>query len=141
MNQDRTFSNTYMDNQKVFLNTLGNPTLLMQAEPRQVVTANKKACELFSKELVQIEGYKGGQVFDCIHAFSEAGCGMDTNCEKCKIKNAVVDTFSTGNSHNGVDTILDIKKYDEIIPHAMQVATEKIGDFVLITINKYMRIA
>jgi hypothetical protein len=141
MNQDSTFSNTHMDNQKIFINTFENPTLLMQAEPRQVVTANKKACELFGKELVQIEGFRGGQVFDCVHAFTEAGCGLDINCENCKIKNAVVDTFLTGNSHNSIDTTLDIKKYNEIIPHAMQVTTEKIGDFILITINKYMRIA
>jgi dienelactone hydrolase len=42
----------------------------MQPDPRQVRTANKKACDLFEKELTQIEGYRGGQVFDCVHAFT-----------------------------------------------------------------------
>ncbi len=130
--------NQYLtENPKEFLDTLESPTLLMQAEPRQVVTANNKACELFGKTLAQIEGHRGGQVFDCVHAFTEAGCGLDVNCENCKIKNSVVDTFSTGNSHNSVNTILDIKKHGKINPHEMQVSTEKTGDFALITIEKY----
>ncbi len=138
MDSDNTYSNNHMKHPKEFLNAVESPALLMQALPRQVVTANKKACELFGKTLEQIEGHRGGQIFDCIHAFTEAGCGLDINCENCKIKNAVVDTFSTGNSHNNVRTILDIKKHKEIIPHDLEVSTEKTGDFVLITIEKYI---
>jgi hypothetical protein len=114
-----------------------SPALLMQADPRQVVTANAKACDLFGKELSQIEGARGGQVFDCLHSFTEAGCGKDTNCENCKIKNAVVDTFATGEPHEGIQTILDIKKHDAITPYDMQVSTEKIGDFVVLTVQNY----
>jgi len=125
------------EDSKTFLNTLEFPALLMQAEPRQVVTANQKACELFGKNLTQIEGHRGGQVFDCVHAFTEDGCGRDTNCDNCKIKNAVVNTFSTGNSHHNIRIILDIKKNNEITPYDMQIATEKMADHVLITINRY----
>ncbi|MBA3003782.1 MAG: hypothetical protein FP813_08035 [Desulfurivibrio sp.] len=134
---DRTSCVTEIKNPTAFLNSLGSPALLLQAVPRQVVTANKKACELFAKRLDQIEGYRGGQVFDCVHAFTEAGCGLDPNCENCKIKNAIVDTFATGNSHSHVRTILDIKKQTKITHHEMQVSTEKIGDFALVTIEKY----
>jgi hypothetical protein len=121
-----------------FMNSLESPALLLQAVPRQVVTANNKACALFDKRLDQIEGYRGGQVFDCVHAFTEAGCGLDSHCENCKIKNAIVDTFATGNPHTNVRTILDIKKHTKITPHELQVSTEKIGDFALVTIEKYM---
>ena len=126
-----------MENVKAFLNTIENPTLLMQAEPRQVVNANYKACELFGKTLAQIEGHRGGQVFDCIHAFTEAGCGLDINCDNCKIKNAVVKTFETGKSYESVHTILSIKKHNETIPYDVEVSTQKIEDFVIITIDKY----
>lgn len=78
------------------LDSIDAPVLLMQETPRQVLTANKKALELFKKTFGEIEGHRGGQVFDCIHSFTEAGCGKDTNCEGCKIKNAIVDTFTTG---------------------------------------------
>jgi len=68
-----------------FLDNIEAPILLMQPDPREVRTANKQACELFEKDLSQIEGRRGGQVFDCIHSFTEAGCGKDENCEDCKI--------------------------------------------------------
>ena len=117
--------------------TRPKPTLLMQPDPRLVVTANKSARELFNKELSEIEGKRGGQVFNCIHSFSEKGCGLDQNCEDCWIKGAVLDSFATGTPHDNVRTVLDIKKEDQTIPYAMVVSTEKVGDFVLITILKY----
>ncbi len=115
------------------------PALLMQAEPREVVTANESACELFSKDLAEIEGCRGGQVFDCIHSFTEKGCGLDENCEDCKIKKAVLDTFASGQSHGAVRTVLDIKKEEEVAPYAMIISTEKTGEFVLINIIRYER--
>lgn len=120
-----------------FLDNIETPILLMQPDPRQVRTANKKACDLFEKELTQIEGYRGGQVFDCVHAFTETGCGKDINCEDCKIKNSVVETFTNGKSFNGVSAVLDIKKNDSIMPYELQVSTEKVGDFALIRIDQY----
>ncbi len=128
-----------VDNSNEFVNSLESPALLMQADPRQVVTANKKACELLGKNLNQIEGYRGGEVFDCIHSFTEKGCGIDPNCEDCKIKSAVVETFLSGKSHVGVQTILDIKDHNIITPYVVKVSIKKVGDFALLTIdNIYM---
>lgn len=134
---DRTSYVKGLENLTTFMHSLEAPALLLQAVPRQVVTANDKACALFDKRLAQIEGHRGGQVFDCVHAFTEAGCGLDSHCEDCKIKNAIVDTFATGKPHINVRTILDIKKGPKNIPHELQVSTEKIGDFALVTIEKY----
>ena len=101
----------------------------------------KKACELFGKDLSQIQWQRGGQIFDCIHSFTIEGCGKDSNCEDCKIKNAVVDTFTTGQTHEGVHTVLDIKKQNKIIPYELQVSTQKKGDFAIVTIYKYEEIS
>jgi len=128
-----------MENSVILVNSCEPPTLLMQTAPRQVVTANPKACELFNKTLSQIEGHRGGQVFDCIHSFTELGCGLDPNCEDCKIKSAVVDTFSSGNSHEGIQAILDVKKENGVTPYIIQVSTKKTGDFALMIIDKYMK--
>lgn len=135
----RAFEDKKIEKSRASNNILEYPTLLMQAEPRQVLTANKEACGLFGKDLSQIEGYRGGQVFDCIHSFTEAGCGKDINCEDCKIKNAVVETFLTGKSHDTVQTILDIKKHDEIVPYDLEVSTKKVGELALVTIYKYKK--
>ncbi len=120
-----------------FLDNLEAPILLMQSDPRQVKTANKQACELFKKELSQIEGHRGGQVFDCVYAFTKDGCGKDVNCEDCKIKNAVVETFTSGKSSDGASTVLDIKNNDSTIPYKLRVSTEKVGELALIRIDQY----
>ncbi len=120
-----------------FLDSLAAPVLLMQPEPRQVYAANRRALELFGKDISQVVGYRGGQVFDCIHAFTEAGCGKDVNCEGCKIKNAVVETFETGKSFPGVSTELEIKKNSEVRTHHVQISTEKLGHLALLRIDRF----
>lgn len=121
----------------VLLESIDAPVLLMQGNPRQVVTANRKALELFEKELHEVESHRGGQIFDCVHSFTEAGCGKDINCENCKIKNAIVDTFTTANSHNGVSTELSIKKANGTKTYVLQVSTEKVGDLALVRVDRY----
>lgn len=122
-----------------FLDGFEVPILMMQSDPRQVRTANKKACGLFNKELSQIEGSKGGQVLGCVHSCTEAGCGLDINCEDCKIKNAVVETFMTGKSFKGVSTSLQINKNAEVAPYTLEISTEKVGDFALVRIDQYRK--
>ncbi len=129
--------NQHDDSLISFLDNVEAPILLMQTDPRRVRTANKRACDLFEKELSQIEGRRGGRVFDCIHAFTEAGCGKDGNCEDCKIKNSIVETFINEKSFDGVSTVLDVKKNNLIKSYDLQVSTEKVGDLALIRIDKY----
>lgn len=119
------------------LESIDAPVLLMQGNPRQVVTANQKALALFGKELPEVENHRGGQVFNCVHSYTEAGCGKDANCEDCKIKNAIVDTFATDNAHHGVSTELSIRRADGTKTYALQVSTEKVGDFALVRIDRY----
>jgi len=121
------------------LETIDAPVLLMQGEPRQVVTANRKALALFGKGLEAVEGFRGGQVFDCVHSFSEAGCGKDINCEDCPIKNAIVDTFATGTPHRAVAATLQVKKAGDTENRVVQVSTEKIGELALVRVERYDR--
>lgn len=122
---------------KALSDAIDAPVLVMQAEPRQVYTANSKALELFKKELDRIEKHRGGQVFDCVHAFTEAGCGKDVHCRSCKIKNAIVETLSTGQPCKGVSALLDIRKSTGTSTYTVQLSTEKIGDMALIRIDQY----
>ena len=64
MNKGNPFGISLDDTVQAIMKSRQIPTLLMQAKPRQVVTANQNAYELFSKDLSEIEGYRGGQVFD-----------------------------------------------------------------------------
>lgn len=120
-----------------WIEAIDAPLLLMQGNPRQVITANRKALELFDKELHEVEGRRGGQVFDCIYAFTEDGCGKDSNCEGCKIRDGIIDTFTTGKPHSGVSTSLQIKKAAGTMTYVLQVSTEKVGDLALVRIERF----
>ncbi|MEI8355215.1 MAG: putative zinc-binding protein [Deltaproteobacteria bacterium] len=124
-------------NYREWIEAIDAPLLLMQGNPRQVITANRRALELFEKELDEVEGRRGGQVFDCIYAFTEDGCGKDINCEGCKIRDGIIDTFTTGKSHNGVSTSLQIKKTTGTMTYVLQVSTEKVGDLALVRIERF----
>lgn len=113
------------------------PILLMQGNPRQVVTANRRALELFEKELHEVEGHRGGQVFDCVHAFTEDGCGKDENCEGCRIRDAIIGTFTTARPHSGVSTLLQIKKAGGTMTYELQISTEMVGDLSLLRIERF----
>lgn len=120
-----------------WIETIDAPILLMQGNPRQVITANRRALVLFEKELLEVEGRRGGQVFDCIYAFTEDGCGKDSNCEGCKIRDGIIDTFTTGKPHSGVSTSLQIKKTNGTMTYVLQVSTEKVGDLALVRIERF----
>ncbi len=124
-------------NYREWIEAIDAPLLLMQGNPRQVITANRRALELFEKELHEVEGRRGGQVFDCIYAFTEDGCGKDSNCEGCKIRDGIIDTFTTGKPHNGVSTSLQIKKGTGTMTYVLQVSTEKVGDLALVRIERF----
>lgn len=120
-----------------FLETIDAPVLLMQANPRQVVTANRQALQLFNKELHQVEAHRGGQVFDCIHAFTADGCGKDVNCEGCKIRDVIIDTFAAAKPHYGGAATLQIKKPSGTTSYELQISTESIGDLALVKIERF----
>ena len=57
---------------------------------------------------------------------------------RCRwIKNAIVDTFVTANSQDGVSTELSIKKPTGTRTFVLQVSTEKVGDLALVRIDRY----
>lgn len=119
------------------LEDIDGPVLLMQGNPRLVLGANKKAQNLFGMAAHEVEGKRGGQVFSCVHSYSEAGCGKDINCEPCKIKGAIVDTLDTGQPHHSVSSVLRIRQAEGERNHVLQISTEKAGEYALVRIERY----
>lgn len=120
-----------------WLEAIATPVLLMQGQPRQVITANRRGLALFGKELSEVAGHRGGQVFNCLHSFSEAGCGLDSNCQDCKIKGAIVDTFTTNTAHQAVATTLPIQSKGGTEPYHVQISTQKIGELALVRVERF----
>ncbi len=118
-----------------FLSHFDSPILLMQPDPRKVCNANRSACDLFGKDLFRIQEHRGGEVFDCVHSFTEEGCGKDMHCEDCRIRNTIVETFTTGKAFNRVAATLEIRKGGEISAYRMVISTEKVGSLALLRID------
>lgn len=111
------------------------PVLLMQPNPRLVYAANDAALALFNRSAHEAEGRRGGEVFGCIHSFTVAGCGKDVNCDTCRIKAGIVDTFG-GTVGSAINATLIIRG-DEDIPYSMTISTESIGTYALVRIDQF----
>lgn len=118
-----------------FLDNLNAPVLVINSLGI-VNSANKYARELLKKELPDIEGFQGGNVFECAFAKLPEGCGNTLHCDGCTIRNTVMDTFKSGKSYLKTPAGLcrgTPDKYQEI---QFIISTEKVKDVVLLRIDK-----
>lgn len=119
-----------------FLDRLGVPVLLVESDVR-VLTANKPARELLGKGLGEIEGRRGGEVIECVHASEPGGCGQTAHCKACTIRKTVLETFETGKSCLHVQAYPDIQFGQEVKTMSLEISTEKVADVVLLRIDDF----
>ena len=73
---------------------------------RKVNFAFEKATGQSADEMI---GLRGGEAFRCIHSLDDTrGCGFGPICNKCTIRNTVLDTFDTGSNHHKVEAKLTL---------------------------------
>ncbi len=116
------------------LQAMDAPILLMQPDPRQVFTANGRALALFGRNLAEAEGHRGGEVFGCVHSFTQDGCGKDAHCDDCKIKAAIVGGFTSAAS---AESTLTIRSGGGDQLHTLAVSAEKAGGYALVRIERF----
>jgi hypothetical protein len=117
-----------------YLDGLGAPVVVVDATGT-ISTANKQARELLQKGLPDIEGYKGGDVFECVHAQEPGGCGETIHCSGCTIRRAVMDTLETSQSHLKVPAYLNREGADGVAKIRFLISTEKVGTVVLLRMD------
>jgi hypothetical protein len=98
--------------------------------------ANVKACNLLGKTPEEIEGFKGGDVFECEYAMLPGGCGKTIHCSGCTIRNTVVDTLQTGTSHIRVPAYLNQYSPDGSRRIRFLISTIKTGGVVFLRIDE-----
>lgn len=118
-----------------YLDGLGVPIVVIDGDGT-VKTANERARALLQKDLSAIEGYRGGQVFECAYARLPGGCGNTIHCSGCTIRNTVTDTWQTGSSHPRVPAYLDRPTRDGVKEIRLLISTEKIEQVVLLRIDE-----
>ncbi len=118
-----------------FLDSFAAPVLVVD-ETGSVLTANKQARVLLQKNLSDIEGFKGGDVFECAYSKLPGGCGETIHCDGCTIRNAIMDTFQSGKSHLKTPAYLYTGSPDDRAKVDFLISTERVKEVVLLRIDK-----
>ena len=120
---------------RVFLNSLEQPVVMVN-QNAAVISVNDEASKLLHKELKDIEGYQGGDVFECAYARLPEGCGNTIHCSGCTIRRTVMKTFETGKSFYRVPATLNRENPENPQKFILLISTEKLNDMVLLRIDK-----
>ncbi|MCE5327485.1 MAG: hypothetical protein LLG01_13845 [Planctomycetaceae bacterium] len=116
-----------------FLDLLNVPVLVTDSDV-VVSLANRPLQALLGKNLDQMKGQRGGDVFECAYAHLPQGCGKTTHCSGCAIRRAVMDTFLTGKSHRDEPARLN-RDAAEDMQLGLIISTEKQWGMVLLRID------
>lgn len=118
-----------------FLNRLDAPVVMVNTLGC-VSSANNNALTIIQKELQDVEGFSGGDVFECAYAKLPEGCGKTIHCNGCTIRNTVMDTLLTGQSHLETPAYLNRGNPEDTCEIQFLISTEKVNEVVLLRIDK-----
>lgn len=118
-----------------YLNSFAEPVLVVDQTGR-IITINGMGQQVLSKPSDQIEGYLGGQVFGCLYAKEEGGCGETLHCLSCVIRTSVEETHRTGTAHHRVPACQDLDTVAGPRLTRFVISTEKIEDVVLLRVDE-----
>ncbi len=99
-------------------------------------TANTKTYAFLGKSPAEIQGAKGGDVFECQYALLPEGCGQTIHCSGCAIRRTVMDTMETGNTHRKVPAYLNQQSDGGSRRTEFLISTEKKGGIVFLQVEK-----
>ena len=117
-----------------YLDGLGIPIVVVDGEGT-VQTANEQARALLQKDPHEIEGFKGGDVFECAYASLPEGCGHTVHCSGCTIRQTVMTAFRTGQSCLRTPAYLSRETPDGIQQIELLISTERVEGVVLLRID------
>ena len=117
-----------------YLDGLEAPIVVVDGEGT-VQTANEHARALVQKDLPAIEGFRGGDVFECAYASLPEGCGHTVHCSGCTIRQTVMNTFRTGQSTLRTPAYLNRETPDGVQQTQLLISTERVEDVVLLRID------
>lgn len=119
-----------------FIDSLNAAVVVVDAAG-SIISANKQARVLLHKDMADVVGLQGGEVFECAYAKLPEGCGNTTHCDGCTIRNTVMDSFLSGKSHLKKPAYLIHGTPDNNQEVQFLISTEKVNDVVLLRIDKF----
>ena|SRR3989339_1618123 len=118
---------------KQFLDSFSIPLLMVDNEGR-VQRANNAALDMLGKEVEMVEGELCGPVLDCANAGLRGGCGKTVNCEPCAIRNAILQTFKTGEAEKRKRVLLKVGASLKLKKKYYYISTELVAGIVVLKI-------
>ena len=77
---------------------------------RRVCKANKFAGQFAGASPADLIGQRGGNGLNCVHSLDDPrGCGFGPDCRNCVVRLTILDTISSGRSHDRVEATLCVK--------------------------------
>lgn len=118
-----------------YLDSISAPIVLVDSQGT-VKSANDKALALLNKKTKSVEGYKGGDIFECPYAKLPGGCGNTPHCAGCTIRKTVMATFETGEGFLREPVFLNQNTPEDPRKINMYISTEKVGNIVFMRIDE-----
>ncbi|KAF1080280.1 MAG: hypothetical protein GQF41_3448 [Candidatus Rifleibacterium amylolyticum] len=117
-----------------FLDSFAAPVIVVDKE-FNVLAAGKKALALAGIGADQVRGLRCGDIFGCIHARKEEGCGNTTNCLNCVMFDAIKHTHKTGMPRVRMSAYPDLNCTSRDKKTRYHVSSEKIGELVVLILE------
>ncbi len=128
------FGNPYRRALRDFLDSVAEPILVVDVAG-VVITANACARAALGKDLADMEGFPGGDVFECVNARLPGGCGRTVHCASCQVRSSVTYTVETGCPLCKVEAYLDVATPRGFQRRRLLISTEKVGVTVLVRLD------
>lgn len=85
------------------------PTIMLLVDSEcRVEKINKIGLESIGKNPERILGMLAGDVFSCVHAFEDNGCGGTSSCATCPVRTTITNTVRRGSSHYNAEGIIEV---------------------------------
>lgn len=101
-----------------------------------VEAANSLGYRFLNKKPQDVVKKLQGVVFECAYSRLPEGCGGTIHCSGCAIRRSVHETYETGESRIEVPATLKYDGPDDPRDVEMLISTEKMGEVVLLRIDK-----
>ena len=125
---------------QTFLDRLPAPIFVVNNDAR-VEAANTLGYQFLNKKPQDVVKKLSGVVFECAYARLPEGCGGTVHCSGCAIRRSVFHTYETGESRIEVPATLKYDGPDNPRDVEMLISTEKMGEVVLLRIDKVCSLA
>lgn len=123
---ERKIAETELKKQKKLMdNIFENAPISMMIinKERRIENINDSGIKAARRKKEELIGLFGGEALSCVNSFKGDGCGKNEECNKCLLRNAVMNTFITGDDFHRLEGSLKTVHNGKISIHNLLIST------------------